>query len=380
MRTRIIAATAVATVCLGAAASASHAETTTPSSSDLLTKARSYARDTSKSLLTQSPAAESSTSTAATLSRIAGSDRYQTAVKVSQAALPDKAAEGAMVFVASGLNFPDALAGGPAAAHMASPVLLVPSTGTLPSAVAAELDRLHPAGIGVIGGSGAVSDAMVTQLQSHATQEVFRVAGANRFETAAALSDFTVDFDAAQQPIFPKTVYIANGIGFADALSGGANAAREGAPLLLTTATSLPSPTAGVLDLMQPTTVVIMGGTGVVSSSVQSAVAAILPSAKIVRIAGADRFDTSAKASLYAFPTPAGVVTGTWLANGNNYPDALAAAPVVGLFGDVSLLLTKTACVPAPIVTEDNRLAPAERTAVGGTAAVSDAALALTPC
>jgi putative cell wall-binding protein len=262
---------------------------------------------------------------------------------------------------------------------MVSPVLLVPSTGTLPSVVAAELDRLHPAGIGVVGGSGAISDAMVSQLQAHAT-DVFRIAGADRFETAAYLSDYTVDLDQAQQPIYPKTVYIANGIGFADALSGGANAAREDGPLLLTKATALPDPTAATLDVMQPTKVVIMGGTGVVSSAVQSAIAAIVPSAQIVRIAGTDRFDTSAKASLYAFPTPAGVVTSVWLANGNNYPDALAAAPLVGLFGDVSLLLTKTACVPAPIVTEDNRLAPAERTAIGGTAAVSDAALGLTAC
>ena len=377
MRRRIIAVAAVTTVCLGAVASASYAETTTPSNSDLLTTAHGYRHGTSKSLDTQALAGSTSADTL--LSRIAGSNRYETAVKVSQEAFPDNASDGAMVFVASGLNFPDALAGGPAAAHMVSPVLLVPSTGTLPSIVAAELDRLHPAGIGVVGGSGAISDAMVSQLQAHAT-DVFRIAGADRFETAAYLSDYTVDLDQAQQPIYPKTVYIANGIGFADALSGGANAAREDGPLLLTKATSLPDPTAATLDVMQPTKVVIMGGTGVVSSAVQSAIAAIVPSAQIVRIAGTDRFDTSAKASLYAFPTPAGVVTSVWLANGNNYPDALAAAPVVGLFGDVSLLLTKTACVPAPIVTEDNRLAPAERTAIGGTAAVSDAALALTAC
>src|SRR5680860_516169 len=73
--------------------------------------------------------------------RLAGSNRYATAAAVSAATF----AEGVDVaFIATGENFPDALAGGPLAGSRGAPVLLT-GRDALPAETAAELDRLEPA-------------------------------------------------------------------------------------------------------------------------------------------------------------------------------------------------------------------------------------------
>ena len=96
-----------------------------------------------------------------TVVRISGANRFETAASVATWAFP--AAETA--FVANGLNFPDALAGGPAAGAFGGPLLLVTATGT-PAATAQQLQRLQPARIFVLGGTGVVTDAVVTQIDA----------------------------------------------------------------------------------------------------------------------------------------------------------------------------------------------------------------------
>jgi hypothetical protein len=98
-----------------------------------------------------------------TVSRLAGGDRYATAVAVSRADYPSGAAT---VYVASGGVFPDALSGGPAAARAGGPVLLVARTA-IPEVTAAELRRLKPQRIVVLGGTAVVSDGVAKALSSY---------------------------------------------------------------------------------------------------------------------------------------------------------------------------------------------------------------------
>ena len=72
---------------------------------------------------------------------------------------------GDTVFVATGATFPDALGGGPVAGGLPGPLLLVPASG-VPSSVAAELRRLDPDRVIILGGTGAVSVSVVTQIQA----------------------------------------------------------------------------------------------------------------------------------------------------------------------------------------------------------------------
>jgi hypothetical protein len=91
-----------------------------------------------------------------------------------------------VVYVATGENFPDALGASAAAAVQGGPVLLV-RKGSIPSETAAELSRLSPDVIFVVGGTAVIDDTVVSQLGAYAST-VTRVAGANRYATAAAVS------------------------------------------------------------------------------------------------------------------------------------------------------------------------------------------------
>lgn len=310
--------------------------------------------------------------TALTTGRLAGSDRYKTAVAISKA---NFVAPQDSVVVASGQSFPDALGAGPMGAFLNAPLLLVPTSGTLPSSVAAELDRLQTQQIIVVGGPAAVSNSMVAQLAKHApANATFTIDGLNRYDTAAQTSD------GFQPPITGVPVYLASGTTFPDALGGGAAAAIAGGTLLLTTPTKLPSETVTALKRIKPSKVVVLGGTGAISDTVLGQVKSTVGSAvPVTRVGGANRFETAAKVSAATVPSAQEV----FLANGMNYPDAMAGAPV-SIYGPGDtfrpLLLTQANCVPKATLAEITRLGATKVTALGGTAAVSDAALSLKPC
>lgn len=94
------------------------------------------------------------------------------------------------------------------------------------------------------------------------------------------------------------TVYVANGITFADALAGGPNASLGGSPLLLVTADAIPLETLDELIRLQPGEVVVLGGTAAISDAVEADLAALtVPAGNVRRIAGANRFETAAALS-----------------------------------------------------------------------------------
>jgi putative cell wall-binding protein len=95
------------------------------------------------------------------VSRLAGADRYATSVKISRSAY----ASSDYVFIATGSNFPDGLAGGPVAALLPGPLLLVTPT-QLPSVVKSELQRLGPDRVFILGGSGVVSGNVVKAIDA----------------------------------------------------------------------------------------------------------------------------------------------------------------------------------------------------------------------
>jgi putative cell wall-binding protein len=258
------------------------------------------------------------------------------------------------------------------ASFLEAPLLLVPAQGTLPSSVAAELDRLKTQNIIVVGGPAAVSNSMVSQLAKHApANHTYTVDGANRYDTAAQTSE---GFDP---PVVSVPVYIARVSTFADALVGGAAASLAGGTMLLTTPTKLPSESAAALKRLKPSKVVVLGGTGAVSNSVLSQVKGVVGSTvPVSRVGGSDRFATAAKLSAATVPSAKEV----FLANGLNYPDALAGGPVAPYFDGRPLLLTKKDCVPSSTLAEIKRLGATKVTALGGTGVVSDAALSLKPC
>ncbi|PFG38672.1 putative cell wall-binding protein [Georgenia soli] len=299
--------------------------------------------------------------------RLAGANRYETAVAISKYAfVPQFPGDDYPVTVASGADFPDALAAGPLAAAEGGPLLLVPRDGALPSTVRGELSRLGPLWINIAGGAGAVSSLMESQLKDY--EEVYRLYGKDRYETAVDLAVETGAFDT--------TVFIATGSSFPDALGGSAAAGRLGGSLMLTRRTALPADTALLLEYGQPAKVVVLGGTGVVDTSVVREIQRIVPGAKVERWAGSDRYETTAAISRKTYPQGADTV---YLASGADYPDALAGAPVAALEG-APLLLTRKECVPAATKAEITRLGATNVVVLGGTGVVSNNAAKLRAC
>ncbi|GAA1770055.1 cell wall-binding repeat-containing protein [Agromyces humatus] len=289
--------------------------------------------------------------------RLAGGDRFGTSAAISRGAFAPRVP---VVYIANGLNFPDALSGAPVAATKGGPVLLTGST-YLPWTVIDELERLEPQRIVVLGGTGAISDILLNTLKPYTSGSVTRLAGGDRFATSAAISKASF---SAGVPV----AYVANGLNFPDALSGAPVAGIQGGPVLLARATSIPASVATELKRLKPKRIVVLGGTGVTTPTLQNALKAYT-SGSVTRLAGGDRFATSAAISKASFP--AGVPV-AYVANGMTFPDALSGAPAAGVQGG-PVLLTQRNTIPASVVAELKRLKPKRVVVLGGPGAVSDA-------
>jgi len=287
--------------------------------------------------------------------RIAGADRYATAAAVSRAHFGPGVP---VAYVATGTNFPDALAGGPAAGIQGGPVLLT-ERGGLPQATRDELTRLRPGRIVVLGGTGAVSATVAQQLQAYASAPVERLQGADRFATAVAVSR------SAFAPGVPAA-FVATGASFPDALAAGPAAIKAGGPVLLTQPGSLPAATRDELVRLAPATIYLLGGTAAVSESVRLAIAQATGK-PVVRLAGADRFATAVAVSKTFFNLPPSV----YLATGANFPDALATVPAAGRAGS-PLLLVQRDGIPSSVASELLRLHPPRTFLSGGAAVILD--------
>ena len=283
--------------------------------------------------------------------RVAGSDRFGTSAKLSEIAFPDGAET---VFIATGRNYPDALAGAAVAAQFDAPILLV-DTNAVPAAVAAELTRLNPSTIVILGGTTAVSAGVEATLGGHGA--VVRLFGDNRYATAAAVSRYGF-------PAGSATVFIATGAGYVDALTGGPVAAVFDAPLLLVPPSGIPSEVIAELTRLAPTSIVVLGGTSAVSTAVETELAGY---GAVTRLSGPNRYTTAAAISEYGFPGGADIA---FIAVGNAYPDALAGAAAAAHLG-APLLIVESGAVPASIVAELVRLDPSTITILGGTSVVA---------
>ena len=287
--------------------------------------------------------------------RLAGGDRYATGAAVSAATFEPGVP---VVFVATGHDFPDALAAGPAAARLGGPVLLVAQSG-LSDAVAAELGRLRPASIVVLGGPSVVGDDVAAALGAF-SPSVTRIAGADRYATAAAVSAA-----AFTEPV--PIAFVATGVNFPDALVGAAAGARLGGPVLLVPGDGVPEVVAAELARLQPARIRVLGGPMVVSDATLEGLRAFSPD--VDRIAGATRYATAAAVSAATYEAGG---AGLDLATGANFPDALSAGPR----GGPLLLVPPAGALPPEVAAEVVRLAVGGLVGLGGPGALPDAAMA----
>ncbi|MCU1484904.1 MAG: N-acetylmuramoyl-L-alanine amidase [Actinomycetia bacterium] len=264
--------------------------------------------------------------------RLAGVDAASTAAAISASAFEPGVPT---AYVVARSRTGDAVAAGAAG----GPVLLVDRDG-IPDATTDELRRLAPRRIVVVGGTGAVSDVVVTRLGAT------RVAGRDRFETAAALAQ------DSHRPVVP-VVYVVNGSSIADGLVASAAASHDGGVVLLVERDRVPAAVGAAITALRPDRVVTVGGTAAVSDAVVEALGA-------TRIAGADRYATSANVARAVGDDDLAV------ARGDEPTDALAGAPL-----GRPLLLVERNALPPQVRLALTALAARSITILGGTAAVS---------
>ncbi|MDH6236700.1 cell wall-binding repeat-containing protein [Cryobacterium sp. CG_9.6] len=292
--------------------------------------------------------------------RLAGSDRFATSAAISAANFSPGVS---VAYVASSTNFPDALSGAPVAAKNSAPVLLV-QADNIPSIIQAELSRLKPGRIVVLGGENSVNVTVAEQLATFSpTGNVTRLFGPDRFASSAAISS------ASFAPGAP-VVYVASGLSFPDALSGAPVAATNGAPVLLVQPDAIPTEILTELERLSPTRIVVLGGVNSVNQLVEAQLATLAPQG-VTRLHGPDRFATSAAISAATFAPGIPVA---YLANGHNFPDALSGAPVAARNG-APVLLVQAGDIPAVIQAELNRLRPTRIIVLGGENSVNSAIL-----
>lgn len=298
--------------------------------------------------------------------RLGGTDRYATAIAVSQSAYPDGTAQSAVL--ARGDLFPDALVGAPLARTQSGPLLLTPTSGLDPQ-VATELTRALGAQSGktvyLLGSDGALSLAVEKAVTSLGFKPV-RLAGKDRFGTATAVAHALGD---------PSTVYLATGMNFPDALVAGDAAASHGGAVLLTDDAVLPT---GLATYLQGRTVTTIGGPAHTA----------FPSAP-VSYTGKDRYETSTLVAAGEYPalsagtttlstgTSSSSTTGAiGLATGTDFPDALAGSPFLATVGAgvAPLVLTTPTALPPSVSAYLATLSQGTRTYVfGSTGAVATA-------
>lgn len=166
-----------------------------------------------------------------------------------------------VAYIATGADFPDALAAAAAAGQDGAPILLA-KQNEVPGSTASALSSLRPQRIVVLGGTAAISEKVSTQLRSYATSSgadaLTRIAGNNRYETAALV--------AAAYPSGLSSTYLASGEDFPDALAAGAAAGMLGAPVFLTRPQQLPGSVNEQLRRINPGEVIIMGGPSTVGN------------------------------------------------------------------------------------------------------------------
>ncbi len=300
--------------------------------------------------------------------RFAGADRYAVAVSISQYSYVANDPNADTVYVVNGGDFPDALGASAAAGRQGVPLLLT-TPGALPGSTRAELQRLQPSRIVIVGGPASVSPAVQTELGSIAAR-VDRIAGANRYEVSSNL--------AASAFPSSRVAFIATGASYADALSaaavGGSSAlGANGAPVLLVN----PGDTTTIVATLRArgiTSVYVVGGTASVAQSTQDAIANAGIQV-VARIGGSDRYAVSAALAARFLPD----AQYAFLATGGGFADALSAGALAADL-ESPLLLVQPTCIPGVV---DDRLAAMGADywkIAGGPASVSDRVAAGARC
>jgi putative cell wall-binding protein len=308
--------------------------------------------------------------------RLAGKDRFAAAAAISASQFDGGVP---VVFVANGLDYPDALSAGPAAVRLGGPVLLVTPT-TIPDAITTELERLSPQRIVVVGGARSVSDGVYEEL-SALTPRIERITGADRYEVSRNIARFILSEPSIRPDPNITNIIFADGRGFSDALTAGAAISlAEGRDAVVLVNGGNPGIDAATADFVResaPQRMYIAGGRNSIPQGFEDSLDALQPGA--TRIGGADRYEVSSAIAGYFSANYGGETDAAYFAVGTTYPDALTGAAVAAA-RQTNLYIVHPDCVPASLLDRLKIQGQQSIRLLGGPNTLSPAIESLPPC
>lgn len=294
------------------------------------------------------------------VTRISGPSRYETAVAISKKGW-DKSD---LIILSRGDLFPDALAGAPLSAKFNAPMLLTDSQ-LLNNSTRDEILRLKAKEAIVLGSEDALSQKVVEDLESQCNipnAKIHRIGGSTRYDTAALIASW-LDKPTKQ------TAIIATGENFPDAISGASLATHEKMPILLVNTENIYPKTQEVLKNLNINKIIILGGNDVIPSGIE----AWLNNKgyqTLARLSGDDRYLTSTAIADYGISqkmSPKEI----FFATGEDFPDALTAAPLAARLNQ-TLVLTRKKFTPLSLYQWLDNHSFTNATFIGDKEAISD--------
>ena len=254
--------------------------------------------------------------------RLAGADRYETAIKIADALKKELGKDKFdTAVVAYGDNYADALSGAYLAKVNNAPLLLVNRNNTEQAIkyIQANLKPGKSSKVYLLGESDVVPELVRTRLEG--TFNVKRLAGEDRFGTNLAI--------LKEANVSNEELLVCSGYGFADSLS----ASATGRPLLLVGKT-LTAEQLAYLKSIRSRNYTLIGDSGTVSSAVEASLRSL---GNTGRVYGADRYETSVAVAKHFFKNPKSVVIGY----GGNFPDGLCGGVLAEKRGAPLLLINE---------------------------------------
>lgn len=255
---------------------------------------------------------------------LAGENRYETAVKVSEYGF-NRASN---VVLVNGTSIADALSATPYAKMKDAPILLT-EKNSLNFDTRDEIRRLKASNVYIVGGKSVVSDSVVNDLKKLGCN-VYRIAGSDRYETSLNVAK---EMDKKEDI---SEVAVVNGItGLADALSVASPAASRHIPIILSSRDNLWGSEKWMNDEKISKSYII-GGKAAISVDVENKLN------NSERLFGQNRWETNAEVLEYFFNT--NDLYNVYLAkdgslNQNQLVDALAAGSVAAKENSPVILL-----------------------------------------
>jgi putative cell wall-binding protein len=303
------------------------------------------------------------------VSRIAGANRFETAVEISRYIATD-GEPAPVVYITNAFNFPDALAAGPAAIRRGG-VILSTDPAVLPDVVAQRLQELNPVRVVILGDGNSVSAAVESTIRSVVpAAEVARLGAGDRYSTAELIVRDAFATTGATLAL------IATGRNYPDALAAGPAAGLHDVPVVLVDGRgALDDRTRTLLQDLGVTEAVIIGGTPSVGAQVEDDLIGELGTGAVTRLAGGDRYETASLINEYFFAESdyAFVTTGT------NFADALTGGPLAGAVR-APLFLSPRECLPLRVIEDMLHEQVAGVWLFGGTPSLSTAVEELVTC